>query len=295
MSFSFIKNKMMDPNVSHSFILQDTFGIATDEGETVLADDDIESCCGTHNMMSPDEAKKFMGGVPLDMGTDWGSGEVRTDRQSGLKSFTAVAIGGWHLGKFVILYIERYRGEKANLEVSPRYINSTARAYGIGFAANDYGFGAYANASLCADYGWKRHTMTQTHRDPILHEVELTNQSASARYDEGASHGGGRYRLDRNQAIERTIHAIKTQQILLPKKSIMYTKPTVEHNFASDFTTIYREYDEKGHKYRYDHTLPDDVFHAIMLCYFMGLHRNGQMMPGFLALNEHDRRRYTPG
>jgi len=215
-----------------------------------------------------------MGTAPVFMGTDWGTKQnLETDR----KSFTATAIGGMYDKKFRFFYIEKYLGAKADLEAAPGFINSTAGAYNITYGAFDFGYGHYINKQLCSVDGWSR-IHTAMIGSPVLVEVELSNMISFGKFDPGAGLNDGRYRLDRNQAIERFVSAIKNGQIEFPDFIVMKTMPDVKYSFLSDFLTVYREYLPRSNSYKYDHTAPDDVFHACMLCYFAWLEWAGQLI-----------------
>jgi hypothetical protein len=47
--------------------------------------------------------------------------------------------------------------------------------------------------------------------------------------------------------------------------------------FKADFLSIYSEYSEQTRMTRFDHTAPDDAFHAYMFCRLAGMLINGEL------------------
>lgn len=266
--------KLNDPHKTINQFNNECMGLPTDDGEELLSPAILKAACGKHNMMGPDQMRAEIHQTPVFQGTDWGtksSGDAN-DR----KSFSAVAIGAWVGGRFKFYYLEKFLGKKAKLSQAPMYVNNTARAYKVNIAANDYGFGAHANSELCETWDWQRAIGEGGPQDPVLMEMEMTGRmSKFGKFDADAN----RYRFDRNSALERFITAIKMQQVIFPKETIMFNAPVKNFEFSEDFLSVYREYNHEHGSYKYDHTKPDDVFMACLLCYFAGLQSMGMLLP----------------
>lgn len=243
-----IKN---DPQISRRQYFNECLGLAYDEGELVLIERNIIDACNAGDGAPIWDAKKSMNmtrrtQLPLFAGIDYGTGEGDNP------SFTVIAIGFMNtLGKFQVIYIEKFTGEKSNLARQPGMLNELCREYGIKWIGGDWGFGAPLNQRLVDEYGWPRYDANQ-----ILMEFQYVKAKKKADWNPHAQ----RYVIDRNKAMSDLIDSIR-------KKNVVFFRFEDMRPFVNDFTTIFIEYDDLHGTIKYDHQLPDDTFHAVNYAY----------------------------
>jgi len=266
--------KMEDPNIPRKVFFNEVLGLPYDEGELVLTEADVFKRCEERDPVTPEEGRKLgTQDIFLCAGVDHGTGgysptgmsemgERRTKKGVG-PSFTVVAMGAYFPdGRFRIVKIIRFVGELANLARQPEIINQIIREHGVQWIMSDYGFGVHTNARLVADHGWSR-----LGDYPLLLEAEYVASHSPYTFHQQAF----RYMIDRNTAIEKTIDGIKRGIITFFRQDEM-------KRFIDDFTSIYVEYSHTTNRIKYDHTLPDDAFHAVLYCYHAALQRKGRLV-----------------
>jgi hypothetical protein len=218
-------------------------------------------------------------------GVDHGTGEYAPTRMSAKKkipsSFTAMAFGAFFPDDvFRIIRIIRFVGESAELSGQPRLINTLARQYGVRWLMSDWGFGAQTNARLISDFGWTR---MDTGYAPVLMECQYHGGTTPVNWNSTAF----RYMVSRNWAIEKAVDAIKAKRLKFYRHEEM-------EDFLSDFTSMFTEFDYSYNRLRYDHTLPDDCFQAVIYCYLAALQQRGRLvttiMPNMPDDGEYDGR-----
>lgn len=269
-SFDEVFGKLHDPEVSFSVFCNEVLGLPSEEGELVLTEADVLRSCEARNMAKPDDIASLVGGAPLFMGIDHGTGgRGQLDSPGKRKrpaSYTVVVIGAWCTDeKFRVLYMEKFLGEKSNLARQPEYFDETARSFRVHWAASDWGFGHINNERLRDKYGWVDRSFGNP-EDPLLLEMQSVKQRAMVKFDHKAGRVG-RYMIDRTSCMNLIIDKIKKGIIRFPKAEVMLHAPNDKIPFINDFTSIFVEYDETYGTMSYDHTMPDDTFQATMLCY----------------------------
>lgn len=265
--------KMESPNIPRKVLFNEVFGLDYDEGELILTKADIVRQCEPSRPASTPSETRSMYGVRLCAGIDHGTGGYSPTgmndvvRRKGMSpSFTVVAFGGFTAPNiFSVFKIVKFTGEMTNLARQPEIINSVVREYGATWAMSDYGFGAHTNARLHADHGW---TYLESPGNPLLLECMYITSLTPVAFHAGSF----RYLLDRNTAIERVVDAVKRGYIKFFRQEDMA-------EFMDDFTSIYVEYSFHTNRMSYDHTLPDDAFHAVLYAYHAALQRAGRLVP----------------
>ena len=255
-----IFEKKNDPNISRLKFYNECLGLPYDEGEVVLTEADMRAACeGADRMMTPEQIRLLANnGVPIFAGLDHGTGE------GDHPSYTVLSIGHFvpSTERFVIRYIKRFVGKEASLVQQPEVISDICDRAGVRMMMADWGFGAYQNARMVADFGWD---WIQGRR--VLMQAMYVRQREKCRFDSASM----KYLIDRNQAMIDCIDAIK-------RKTITFFAAADFQPFVPDFTTIYVEYNDRYGTSSYDHIEPDDCFHAVNYCYLAGQQYFGNLL-----------------
>jgi hypothetical protein len=258
-----------NPNYSRRQYFNECLGLPYDVGQLVLTKDDMLAACEGEAAVTPETMGPYHQHFVV-AGVDHGTGEYSPSRMSAQRkrpaSFTAVAFGAFFPdGIFRIIKIVRFTGDAANLAFQPEIIDRMMRQYGIRWVMSDWGFGAQTNASLISKHGWKR---MDDGVGPLLMECQYHGGTTPVAWNPAAF----RFMISRNWAIEKAVDAIKARRVRFFRREQMEA-------FLSDFTSMYTEYDATFNRLRYDHTLPDDCFQAVIYCYMAALQRRGQLAP----------------
>jgi len=267
-----ILKKLEDPNIPRKVFFNEVLGLSYDEGELVLTEMDVLQNCEAGRPMAKEREiaqSVYFICAGIDHGTGGysptGLGETM-NRRGHMPSFTVVAFGAFvDRIHFKIFKIIRFTGEMSNLAFQPEIINKVVRDHGAKWVMSDWGFGAHTNAQLVQKHGW---TVLEVPGQPTLLEAEYVTSSSAVSFHDQAF----RYMVDRNTAIERTVGSIKRGEISFFRQEEM-------KEFLSDFTSTFVEYNIRTNRVRYDHTLPDDAFHAVVYCYLAALQRAGRLVP----------------
>lgn len=257
-----IYQKMTDPNISSLRFHNEVLGLPYDEGEIVLTEADLRRACqpsGAMRELTHWALWSLNTGTPLFAGLDYGTGE------GDHPSYTVLSLGYFDSDfVFRVVYIKRFVGREAALAPQPELVDALCRTANVRMMMADWGFGAHQNARLVAEYGWD-----WTHGDRVLMQAMYVRQRMRARFD----HVSYRYLLDRNESMASVIDAIRTRRMRFD-----FGFEALEP-YASDFTTIYIEYDDTRGTAKYDHVEPDDVFHSVSYAYFAGLQYYNRLVP----------------
>lgn len=253
-----IKN---DPQVSRRQFFNECLGLPYDEGELVLTEKDLIEACAAGDgggMWSPQQGRMAAhNGLRLFMGVDYGTAEGEKP------SFTVATIGFFTpIGKFQVVYMEKFLGDKANLAAQPGYIHQLAQAFGVTWIGCDWGFGAPLNQRLIDEYGWPRYDASR-----MLLEYQYVKQKLKAVWNPQAQ----RYMIDRNQGMTDLIDDIRN-------KKVIFFKYEQFRPFVLDFTSIFIEFDDNHGTMKYDHEMPDDAFHSLNYAYLAGLQYYGRLV-----------------
>lgn len=268
-SYEDVASKLHDPETSFPVFCNEVLGLASEEGELVLSDADVLRCCEQREFCTPEDMRDIVGGAPIFMGIDHGTGGRASDtpgKKRRAASYTVVVFGAWCSDeRFRILYMQKYLGNKTNLARQAGFFDEDARRFKAHWVGSDWGFGHINNERLRDQYGWVDRPFSKE-GDPLLLEMQSVQQKPLVKFDHKAGKVG-RYMIDRTQCMSRVIDAVKKGIIRFPRSEIMLHAPNDQIPFINDFTSIYVEYDETYGTMSYDHTMPDDAFQATMLCY----------------------------
>jgi len=268
-SFEDVLGKLHDPATSFPVFCNEVLGLPSEEGELVLSEHDILRVCEPREMARPEDLPQLVGGAPVFMGIDHGTGGRQADtpgKKRNAASYTVVVLASWCTDeKFRVFYMEKFLGDRSNLARQPEFFDEIARRYNVYWVGSDWGFGHINNERLRDKYGWVDRQF-QAGGDPLLLEMQSVKQKPMVKFDVRAGKFG-RYMIDRTSCMGIVIDKIKKGAIRFPKREIMLGSPNDQIPFINDFTSIFVEYDETHGTMSYDHTLPDDTFQALMLAY----------------------------
>ncbi len=254
-----------DPQVSRRQYFNECLALPYDEGELVLTEKDLIEACAAGDgkgMWTAHQAYAAARvGLKIFMGIDYGTAEGEKP------SFTVATIGFFNTsGRFQVIYMEKFLGERANLARQPGYLNELARGYGVTWIGGDWGFGAPLNQRLIDEYGWPRYDARH-----MLLEWQYVKQKDKVTWNGKAQ----RYMVDRNATMSDMIDAVRNKKIVFFKYEEF--KP-----FKDDFLTVYIEFDDDKGTMKYDHEMPDDGFHSVNYAYLAGLQYHGKLLPTIL-------------
>jgi hypothetical protein len=275
MSHAQILDKLNDPAMPQRYFFNEVLGLPYDEGELVLTADDIRAACEERGSETPDTIQKW--NIHLCAGVDHGTGGYSPvdpltgmtkigQRKGRQPSYTVIAIGGFcGDGRFRIFKIIKFVGEMANLAKQPGIIDKIIREWHVAWVMSDWGFGASTNEHLVTTHNWVR---IEDGYNPLMMEIQYVRSKVLASFHPKSF----RYMVDRNFAIEQTVDAIKRKQVLFFNQKEMEA-------YMDDFTSMYVEYDFNLNRIKYDHTLPDDCFQAVVYAYLAARQRMGILVP----------------
>lgn len=237
----------------------EVLGLSYAEGDVVLTRDDILNACDDTTPMLRRVPARF--GIIVHGGVDHGTGNMAAKRARGLtqSSFTVVATGGFDQdGRFRVLSLTRLTGADSDLSAQPAVINQLLRQMNCRFVLSDWGFGAPNNRRLINEFGWDPARFLEIQESDSLGRFVAWNDAA------------GRYVVNRNEMFMKLIDDIKNRRVVFPRRQEM-------EPFIQDFTSIYVELNADLNRRRYDHTAPDDAFHAVAFAYLAAMMDAGML------------------
>lgn len=222
----------MDPMTFANEVLGEFFSGA----EQPLTIEDVLACT------APNSSLKTSSLEPTVMGVDYGSGN---------KSKTIIMIGKeiWHKGRKVIKLVHMENCPITNHEELVAHLINLTSKYQVEKLVGDIGYGSYEAQKLYE----------------ILGRTALACRYVSYVNDPKKREMKGNYTLqvDRTFSMDRTIDKFKRREILIPYKEPEKVEPFFDH-----FTALQLKFTESttgtGRKL-YDHSTPDDAFHALNL------------------------------
>jgi hypothetical protein len=201
---------------------------------------EMKAVCGQSAMVDPDRIPSEYKNVQLFAGVDWGKGDLMSGT-----SYSIIVIGGHIKGKFRVLYVKKYVGKHADPLFQVRDMLSIIHKFKAQLVIADTGDGRTSNALMVENLG--------AHRFAEMFEHGTATKKIRWDSDKGI------YIMNRTRMMTDRFMEIKRGQIEFPRWEDF-------KEYVSDFTSIYSEYSEQTRQTRYDHTAPDDVFHAYMFC-----------------------------
>jgi len=234
----------------------EVLGLSYAEGSAVIGREDMVQCCREDFSM----LKRLPAEHPyicVTAGIDHGTGAASASRRRGDSqvSYTVLTIGGFdsRTGKWRVLFMRKFTGPEAELSGQPRLLDFWLREFNVEIVFSDWGFGEPNNRRMINEYGWLPNRFFSVFESHTLADAFL-------RWKPDAN----MYVINRNEMFLKMIESIKAQEIEFPKLAEMEL-------FIPDFTSIYLELDAEKNTRRYDHTEPDDAFHATAFAYIAGL------------------------
>jgi hypothetical protein len=212
---------------------------------------EMTAACGKHGITEPTNASREFSGIPLYAGIDWGKGDLMSGT-----SYSVLVIGGYVKGKFKVVFIKKYTGKHADPLFQVRDMTSIINKFKVQLSIADTGDGRTSNALMVENLTAMRFAEIYEH-GTIKKKI---------RWDKDK----GIYIMNRTQMMTDRFMEIKRGEIEFPTWEEF--KP-----YVSDFTSIYAEYSEQTRLTRYDHTAPDDVFHAYMFCKIAAMIGRGEL------------------
>lgn len=192
--------------------------------------------------------RQDMEGTHLFLGVDWGHGDIsikskRGERPSG---YTVMCLGRYNWdGKFELLAMKRFSGAESDPEHQVNEVIRIARLLNVTAVGTDFGGGFMQNKQLSRVLGG--HKIIEWQANDAIR--------VSARWISEA----GRMIFNRTDCM--TDRFVEVQN-----GDVRFFHWDEFREFAPDFLTICIDYRSNGRDMYYDHVLPDDCFHAYMMC-----------------------------
>jgi len=205
----------------------------------------VQTCCKTGQAMSlipPKPGTDPDWPTTLILGVDWGKGDVLAQGTS----FTNINIAGMIRGnRMRTVYAKKFMGAETDPLVEIQEIMRLVTIFNVNLVVADHGDGRTSNAMLLKELGPTRFA-----------EVYSSHSSGKKiKWDPT-----GKYIINRTQMM--------TDVIMMVRQGAMRWWDYEDFKkFARDMLAIYADYSDKTRMTRYDHTAPDDYFHALMYTY----------------------------
>jgi hypothetical protein len=200
---------------------------------------DIRATCKEDFEMAlrPD-SYPWLKNMELFAGIDWGKGDLATGT-----SYSVLWIGGPVNGKYRSVFVRKYVGRMSEPLVQIQDMLHYINFFKCNFTIADSGDGRTANAMLVEKLG--------PHRFSECYEHGTMKRRIKWDPDQGI------YIINRTRMMTDLFMQIK-------RGDVEFFKYEQFKVYAEDFLNIYTEYSEQTRQTRYDHSGPDDCFHAFM-------------------------------
>jgi hypothetical protein len=195
---------------------------------------------------------KSIEGLPVFAGIDWGKGDCANGT-----SYTVLCVGTVIRGRFRIIFMKKYTGKMSDPLLQLNDILQYVSRYNCRLTLADSGDGRTSNAEMVKALGPMRFGEVFEHgtiKDKL-------------RWDKKQ----GMYIINRSRMMTDLFMEIKRNQVDFPDMEKHFNE------YKSDFLNIYTEYSEQTRMSKYDHTGPDDAFHAYMFCRLAAMIVRGEM------------------
>ena len=202
--------------------------------------EDIMAACQDYDMITrPQDGHPWLTGTyQIIAGIDWGKGDTAHGT-----SYSILCIGVLVSGIFKTVYLKRYTGRDSDplLQIDDMLLK--INQFKCNLVIADTGDGRTSNAMLVAKLGARR--FAEIYEHGAMHQ--------KIKWDKEQ----GIYVINRTRMMTDRVMEIKA-------KKCQFFKFEQFKPFKDDFLGIYSDYSEKTRMTRYDHTVPDDCFHAWM-------------------------------
>jgi len=231
------KLEMQDEDKIQNEMLGESFG----EAKRPTNKAKLQAACTRRPISAADEILESYTRRNMYAGIDWGRG---------IKSATVISIGCFVHDRFRFLFIRKWIGRNADPSICMPEIKQLLRVFHIDRAHVDWGDGAGMFSDLQDFYGDK---------SGIRVTSNYWSSSIGAKkvkYDEGLC----RYVCNRTYSMAQFFSKIGSE--------VEFFRWQDFEEFAQDFLNIHQEFRKNGDPY-FDHTGPDDVFHACLYAYLI--------------------------
>ena len=201
---------------------------------------EVIACCRDYGCATEyGKSDKYkLDGVMLTAGIDWGKG----DTASG-SSYSCLTIGGYIKGMHRVIFMKKYKGKLSDALIQITDMLNIIRMFQVKFVLADTGDGRVSNAMMVE-------ALTPLRFAEIMEHGTLKEK---IKWDGDLGH----YIMNRTRIMTDIMMEIKRSQISFFRKEEF-------EPYVSDFTGIYAEYSELTRQTKYDHLVPDDMFHSYM-------------------------------
>jgi len=252
------------PTAEEASIRNEILGEPFDSGRKAIKEDELRAQCHPGLQLSENLPQEVVGhpGWPIYAGVDWGEGGG---------GYTVICLGFFNGDKFQICYFHRYMGRENDPAFIKRDIARLLIKNGVSFAIGDAGMGFGLNDDiqerLDDQYGpnaGKQMFHTMRYSGNIGEIIELEEERMC-------------YTVHRTRWMARVFSNIRRGKWILPRWEDFGGAREQNTGFAGDFTAIFRELSAGGRQIVFNHTDPDDAFHAALYAYTAALIHQGDM------------------
>lgn len=241
---------------SHTKFMNEVMALPYENAANPITEQELRAACDPYR-------KCVMGRSPstndmrLFAGVDWGHGDlsiksVRGERPTG---FTVVTVGGFDAyGNFKVLGMKRFDGKESDPVFQVKYVTDLIKKEGVLACGCDYGEGFLHNKML----------QDNTNPERIIQWQASAGLKSVYKWNEEA----------RRMIFNRT-ECMTARFLDIKKGRIQFYNWEEFKDIAPDFLTINIQFRSGSEEMYYDHTLPDDAFHSMMLCYMTAAHLLG--------------------
>ncbi|MFW5895336.1 MAG: hypothetical protein ACOCT9_01200, partial [archaeon] len=184
---------------------------------------------------------------PLYMGVDWGENKG---------SFNIAVIGTFVDNRFHVFHIRKFDHQESS---KPDYILKELIKLFKGFRCKrmgcDHGAGHKENLRLQEKLGFER----------VWEIYHSGNQKKIWKWNSDEE----MYVTNRTQVMNSVIFPIQNKEIVFPPWPYMEKRVADDRAFYEDFTSLTREYSDRLRRFKYDHTLPDDILQGTVYAKFV--------------------------
>lgn len=252
------------PTITFAQINNEILGESFDSGKKFVKESDLRTCCNPGLSMSrllPDRVRHDAS-WPKFAGIDWGEG-------TGNGAYTVVCIGYVNRDKMRFDYFHRYAGTESDPSIVKRDLVQLLEDNNITLVGADAGMGYGMN-----DHLWDN---LAGGRNRVVRMRYVGEQTETIRVDEF----GGIIQIHKPRWMTRVGAKIEQRHFVLPRWDEFSGERTSKTGFAEDFLSIFRE-DARNSRtgsaeMRYNHSSPDDSFHAFLYCYTAMLMHYGRI------------------
>ena len=237
------KLEIQDEDKIYNEMLGESFG----EAKRPTTRGALMAACNSLRMEQSDTIKNYYTKNKIYAGIDWGRG---------IKSATVLSIGLWVNDKFRFIFIRQWIGKNADPSICMPEIFSILQVFHVNRVHVDWGDGAGMISSL-QDF------FSDKDGDIVTSNYWSSGIGAKkVNYDKSLC----RFVCNRTYAMAQFFRKIG--------KTIEFFNWPEFELFAKDFINIHQEFRQNGDPY-FDHTGPDDTFHACLYTYLIAIWSTG--------------------